>query len=107
MNHCEWRSCNHKSEVATWRRNATDNVHLRWPPADPTDVGQRASCSLAHCRPFPLERLASLMWEECHVTRKRVKVQAAEVGWGFIPGRDGLSGLPTDEKTGLKWVRRG
>jgi hypothetical protein len=65
--HCEWRSYNHKSEVATWRRKATDNEQLRWPPAEPTEVGQRAKCSLAHCRQFPLERLASLMGEECLV----------------------------------------
>ncbi len=49
--HCEWRSYNHKSEVATWRRKATDNEQLRWPPAEPTEVGQRAKCSLAHCKP--------------------------------------------------------
>ncbi len=55
MNHCEWRSCSHKSEVANWRRNETSNVHLRWQQAEPTDVGQRARCSLAHCRQFPLE----------------------------------------------------
>jgi IS1 family transposase len=98
----EWRSCSHKREVANWRRNAIDNVHLRWQPAEPTDVGQRARCSLAHCRQFPLERLATLMWEECHVERESVKAPAEALGWGLASGRGDSSGLSNDEKTGLK-----
>jgi hypothetical protein len=81
--HCEWRSYNHKSEVATWRRKTTDNEQLRWPPAEPTEVGQRAKCSLAHCRQFPLERLASLMWEECLVAGRWVKMPAEALEWSL------------------------
>ncbi len=84
--HCEWRSYNHKSEVATWRRKATDNEQLRLPPAVPTEVGQRAKCSLAHCRQFPLERLASLMWEECLVAGRWVKMPAEALEWSLACG---------------------
>ncbi len=47
------------------------------------------------------------MWKECHVERESVKAPAEELGWSLASGRDDLSGLPNDEKTGLKWVRRG
>jgi IS1 family transposase/transposase-like protein len=47
---------------------------------------QWTACELLSCRRFPLERHASLMWEKCHVTRKTVKVPAAEVRWNLIPG---------------------
>ena len=89
--HCEWRSYNHKSEVATWRRKATDNEPLRWPPAGPTEFGQRAKCSLAPCQRFSLERHANLMEEECHVATKSVKVPAEALGWSLTLGREGLS----------------
>jgi hypothetical protein len=57
-----------------------------------------ARCSLAPCRRLPLERHLSLMWEECHVARKSVKVPAEEVGWGLTLGKESLSGLPHDKK---------
>src|SRR5438045_756548 len=66
--HCEWHSCSHESEGASCWPNAIGSEHRRWQPAEPIDDGQHASCSLAPCRPFPLERQASLMWEECHIT---------------------------------------
>ena len=84
--HCEWRSYNHKSEVATWRRKATDNEQLRWPPAEPTEVGKRAKCSLAHCRQFPLESYDSQVQLQCHVVEWVGNVPAEEVGWGLTSG---------------------
>jgi len=63
MPRCEWRLCSHKSEVASFYRNATDNVHQPWQLAEPPDDGRRGKCSLAPCRRFPLERLTSQM--EC------------------------------------------
>ncbi len=47
------------------------------------------------------------MWEECHVERESVKAPAEELGWSLASGRGDLSGLSNDEKTGLKWIRRG
>jgi hypothetical protein len=73
--HCEWHSCSHESEGASCWPNAIGSEQRLWQPAERTDDGRHASCSLAPCRPFPLERQASLMWEECHVTRKTVKCQ--------------------------------
>jgi IS1 family transposase len=35
---------------------------------------------------------------QCHVTGRLVHVPAEVVGWGLTPGREGLSGLPNDEK---------
>src|SRR5260221_11426045 len=98
MNHCEWRSCNHKSEVATWWRNATDNVHPRWPPAEPTDVGQRARCSLAHFRQFPLERLASLMLKEFHVAGSWRKFPVDVLESRFTRGSVAMFRLHYDRK---------
>ena len=86
MNHCEWRSCSHKSEVANWRRNETSNVRLRWQQAEPTDVGQRARCSLAHCRQFPLESYDCQVQLQYHVVEWLGNVPAEEVGWGLTPG---------------------
>src|SRR5262245_48093087 len=95
--HCAWRSCSHKSEVANWRRNATGTVPLRWQRGEPPDDGRRARCSLAPYQRFPLERHSSLMWEECHVTRKAVKVPVEALGGSLVSGRGGLSGLSKDE----------
>ena len=44
---------------------------------------------------------------QCHVAGRSVKVPAEEVGWSLTPGRGGLSGLSTDEKTSPKGVCRG
>jgi hypothetical protein len=57
-----------------------------WQPAEPIDDGRHASCSLAPCRPFPLERQASLMWEECHVASKSGKVPAEALGCRLTSG---------------------
>src|SRR5215469_13492166 len=64
--HCVWRSCSHASEVATWWRNATDNVHLPWQPAEPPDDGRRGRCFLVPCQRFLLERHGSQRWMQCH-----------------------------------------
>jgi len=39
---------------------------------------------------------------QCHVVERLGNVQAEAVGQGITSGRDGLSGLPKDEKTSLK-----
>ena len=98
--------CSRANEVASVWRNATDNGRQRWQRGERTDDGQHARCSLAPCRRFPLESHSSQMWLQCHVARKSVNVPAEELGWSLTPGRGGLSGLPTDEKTSPKWVRR-
>ena len=82
----EWRSCSHESEVATWQRNATDNGPKLWQPAEPTDVGQRARCSLAHCRQFPLESYDCQVQLQYHVVEWLGNVPAEEVGWGLTSG---------------------
>src|SRR6266699_1005185 len=38
--HCEWHSCSHESEGATWRCNAIGNGLRRWQPAGPTLQGE-------------------------------------------------------------------
>ena len=93
--------------MATWWRNETSSVRLRWQPAEPPDDGRRARCSLAHCHRFPLESYDSEVQLHCPVVEWLVRVPAEEVGWGLTPREDGLFGLPNDEKTGLKLVRRG
>src|SRR2546425_9398780 len=85
MHRCEWRSCSHESEGANGRRNATDNVHLRWQPAEPTDVGQRARCSLAPCRQFSLESYDSQMRSQDHPVGRSRNVRAEVVGWSLLP----------------------
>src|SRR2546421_7842271 len=102
MNHSEWRSCSHESEVAGRWRNATDNGRRLRQPAEPTDVGQRARCSLAHCRQFSLERLVSLRWEKCHGAGRWGKVPAEELEWSLAPGSRDLPGLLADEKPAQK-----
>jgi IS1 family transposase len=106
-NHSEWRSCSRASEVAGVWRNATDRARPPWQPAEPTDDGRLARCSLAPCRRFPLERHVSLMWEKCHIARNLEKVPVEALRWSLASGRGGLSGLSTDEKTSPKWVCRG
>src|SRR6266487_2381109 len=95
--HCAWRWFRHESGAANWRRNATGTVRLRWQLAEPPDDGRRARCSLVPCQRFPLERHSSLMWEECHVARKSMKVSAEALGGSLASGRGGLSGLLNDE----------
>src|SRR6266699_2366435 len=93
--------------MANWRRNETSTVRKLWQLAEPPDDGRRRRCSHTHCHRFPLERLASLLGEECHIVRKSVKAPAEALGWSLASGRGDLSGLSNDEKTGLQWVRRG
>ncbi len=97
-NHCEWRSCSHESEVATWWRNAIGIVPKLWQQGEPPDDGRHARCSLTPCRQFPLERHQSQMGLLCHVTGRWVNVRAEELGWSLAAGREGLSGLPHDKK---------
>jgi hypothetical protein len=47
------------------------------------------------------------MWEECHVTRKSVKVPVEVLGWSLASGGDGLSGLPIDEKPAQRGFAEG
>ncbi len=56
MQRCECHSGSYKHERANVWRNGTGNGLQPWQPAEPTDNGRRARCSLAHCRQFPLER---------------------------------------------------
>ena len=75
-------------------RNATDCELQRWQPAESTDNGRRARCSLAHYRRFPLERHQSRMGLQWHVVGRLVVLPAEELGRSLAPGRDGLPGLP-------------
>ena len=54
------------------------------------------------CLRFPLESHSSQMRLECHVASKSVKVPAEELDESLTSGKGGLSGLSTDENTGLK-----
>jgi hypothetical protein len=94
-------------EVASWWHHATASVPKLWQPAEPPEGGRRASCSLAPSLRFPHKSHRSQMGVLCHVARMMVKVPAEAVGWGLTPGSDGLSGLPTDEKTSPKRICRG
>jgi hypothetical protein len=94
----EWRSSNHEREEANVWLNGTDSVRQRWQREEPTGDGQRARCSRAPCRWFPLERHTSLIGEECHIVRKSVKVPVEALGWSLASGRGGPSELPTDQK---------
>jgi hypothetical protein len=97
-NHCEWRSCSHESQRASWRRNAIGTLPLQWQPAEPPDDGPPARCSLAPCRRFPGDQPLKHLCEECHVEDRWLKVLAEALAWSLTPGREGLSGLPHAKK---------
>ena len=98
MQHCEWHWSSHKHEGATGWLNATGSELRRWQPAEPIADGQRARCSLAPCRPFPLESQGNQVQLRCHVVRKMVKLPAEELEWSLTLGREGPSGLPHHQK---------
>ena len=79
---------------ATGWLNATGSELRRWQPAEPIDDGQRARCSLAPFRPFPLESQGNQVQLRCHVARMIVKLPAEELEWSLTMGKEGLSGLP-------------
>jgi hypothetical protein len=72
----------------------------------PTMDGMRGAL-LPLAKGFRLSATQTHMWEKCHVTESWVRVPAEALGWSLAPGRTGLSGLPTGEKTSLKGVHRG
>jgi len=76
MNRCGLGLSSRENEGASFWRNATGSGRQPWPRAEPPDDGQRAKCSLALCRRFPLERDQSELWMQGHVTRRGVKVLA-------------------------------
>src|SRR5262249_40739340 len=80
---------------ATVWPNAISNRLRRWPPAEPTDDGRRARCSLAPCPRCALERHITLMREACYVASKSMKVPAKARQWGLASGKGGPSGLST------------
>jgi hypothetical protein len=41
------------------------------------------------------------------VTGRLVRVPAEALGWSLAPRKEGLAGLPNDEKTSPKYVHRG
>jgi hypothetical protein len=67
-----------------------------------TDGGQQGMYPRAPSLRLPLESHSSQSWLHCHAANKTLKVPAEDVGWGLTAGREGLSGLPTDEKPARK-----
>ena len=84
--------------MANWWHNAIGSVPQPWPPTERSDDGRRAKCSLAPYRRFPLERNQSQIGVQCSITERLEGVSAEGLEWSLAPRKEGLSGLPNDEK---------